>query len=265
MIFNNVLNKLSDSYHTIMTLKENNISLKDISEVIKGKSTLLHGRVEMFDNETGELIFRKNNLVLLRGRTFALEKMFDTPNTLDMGYNVTDLASKKICLFKIGNGGADPANPFTLLAGVVNPNNTSLVNEIPFVISNEGEEKPEKYFDLKAMNDGTSNNAYFAKTFDSYEYFMNTNTEDEVGVKLTISLEPEDFATTPIKDENGYTTYTRSTFINEIGLCIGNVVTDSDGKMTDVQNVELISHLTFSSEPYTSPLKSSTVYYYLYA
>lgn len=257
--------KAKDIIHSIIEIRESGIKMKDLIEVVKGKSTLLHGRVELYDDETGELIFRKNNLVLLRGRTFALEKMFDMPNTLDMGYNTANMETKKICLFKIGNGGADPANPFTLLAGVVAPNNTSLVNEIAFKIQEEGEPKPDKYFDLKNMNDGTNNMAYYCKTFDEAEYFMNSNTEDEVGVKLTISLEPGDFCTTMSVDENGYKVYKRSTFINEIGLCIGNPVLDQNNKVTDIRNIELITHCTFESEPYMNPLKSSTVYYYLYA
>ena len=259
------LSNVKEAFHTYRTLRDNNVGFKDLCDVVTGKSTLVKGRVEIVDNETGEVVLKKSNLVVLRGRTFALEKMFDVPNTLDLGYNVQNLAEKKICLFKLGNGGADPTNPFTLLAGVVTPNSRALANEIPFIISDPLNDKPEKYFDLKPLDDGTGNSAYYAKTFEEMEYYVNSDTLDEVGVKLTLAIEPKDFCTTASQDENGYVVYKRSTYINELGLCIGNPTYDDTGKMTGVNNIELVTHLTFSSEPYFTEMKSSTIYYYLYA
>lgn len=276
-MLNNIISNIKDIGNTIRTLHDNGLSMKDVSEVLSGKQTIIRGRVKMVDNATGEVIFDRHNLVTLRGRTLALEKLFNKENTLDLNYNTTDLASKKILLFKVGTGGCDPASPFVLLNGIVSANSVKLANEIPFKVNETGTQDSDKYFDIKPTYTETSDDGhgnvvttpsdfcYFAKTFDSIEYFYNENNVDEVGIKLQLSISADDFCTTKTTDENNYVTYKRSTAINELGLCCGNPVYNADGELVDVKNIELVTHLQFSSEPFYNNTKSSTIYYYLYA
>src|SRR5690606_17413301 len=94
----------------------------------------------------------------------------------------------------------------------------------------EGVDKPEGYYDLKDLNDGTGKKGYFAKTIHNIEWGKNipegtySEDADEVFIKLTLKFDEEDFKTVETIDENGRIEYNRSTFINEIGLCIANPV-----------------------------------------
>jgi hypothetical protein len=229
--------------------------------------TYLRGHVTWIDDESGQVILDKDNLIVMRGRTFALEKMFGSANTLDSGYNTTNLDSKKICLFKVGCGGCIEGQPFNVLP-VVPSDSTELGEEIPFRLVMDGQDAPSGYYDVKAVGeDGLK--GYYAKEFDSIEWSKeipegtNTEDDDEVCVKLTLKITEEDFKTVVSTDENGLTEYTRNTFINEIGLCIANPVKNDIANRMD--NIELATRLCFESEPYMNATKSSTIFYYIYA
>ena len=256
-------NDASEAITTVRELKENGITFSDVKKIINGEASLLKGRVVIQDDLTGEIVLDKHNLIVMRGRAFALEKIFDTPNELDMGFNTISLATKKICLFKVGNGGCIPGQPFNLDNTAVTTNDTDLANPIPFRLKIDGMNKPEGYYDLKDLNDGSGYQGYFAKKFDTIEWIKSDTTADEVAVKLTLSLSEDDFKTIVSKDVNGMDVFNRSTFINELGLCIANVVeTDTTNTM---KNIELVTHINFESEAYYNSLKKSTIYYYIYA
>jgi len=224
--------------------------------------THLKGHVIIVDNKDNRVIVDKDNVIVLRGRTFALEKMFNVSNELNLGYNTSNLDSKRICLFKVGDGGCvDESQPFNIVA--VAPDCTKLNHELPFKLAIEGEDKPEGYFEAKELDDESGNIGYFCKTFDNIEWVYNDVTNDEVAVKLTLTIDEDDFKTIYSLDENNEAEYTRDCFINEIGLCIANGDTSdtSDG----MSNIELATRLTFESEPMFNQLKSITIYYYIYA
>lgn len=248
--------------HNIINLKEV-LGIKKDNIKIKNRDIELRGRVVIIDDLSGEVVLDKNNLVLLRGRTFALEKMFGITNELGYGYNTANFIDKKICLFKVGNGGCVEGQPFNIDNTQIYPDARTLTNAIPFRLQIPGENKPEGYYDLQPLNDGTGNEGYFAKTFEKIEWVKSDITADEVGLKLTLKINEDDFKTIKDTDENGIVYYKRATYLNEIGLCIANPVKNDT---TDVmKNIELCTKLAFESEPYYNQLKSSTILYYIYA
>lgn len=251
----------------IIDLHEKCLSFKDVMDINK-KGTLLRGRVVIVDDASGEVVLDKDNLIVMRTRVFALEKMFNKVNTLNAGYNVTNNNTKEICLFKAGKGGTIEGQPFNVIP-VIPTDGRTLGQEIPFRLHIEGQPAPEGYYDLRDLGDGTGIKGYFAKTFESVEWGRNipegTYSEgmDEVFVKLTLKITEDDFKTIEMVDENGDLTYTRSTFLNEIGLCIANPVKNDISDRMD--NIELASRICFESEPYFNNTKSSTIYYYVYS
>lgn len=235
---------------------------------LKKPVTYLRGHVTWIDDESGEVILDKDNLIVMRGRTFALEKMFGEANTLDANYNTTNLDSKKICLFKVGCGGCIEGQPFNVLPSI--PSDCmSLGEEVPFRLVFDGQDKPEGYYDVKYLDEEEGIQAYYAKTFENIEWSREvpdgTNSEDndEVCIKITLKITEDDFKTFKSVDENGLTEYNRHTFINEIGLCIANPVKNDIADRMD--NIELATRLCFESEPYMNNTKSSTILYYIYA
>jgi len=242
-----------------MNLFEKPINFSDNLNNFKPTS-FYRGHVVVVDDVSGEVVLEKDNLVVLRGRTFALEKMFNKENEIE-GYNKAGLASKRICLWKAGCGGCVTGQHFNVLP--VNPDCTSLDGEIPFIAVKSGTPRPEGYYG-EVSRDGYD--YYFAKTFEDMTWHTGTNENghmDEVALKITLKITDSDFKTSMGYDENGNVTFSRDTFINEIALCIANPVkTDTIDRM---DHIELATRLNFESEPYFSNLKSATIYYYIYA
>lgn len=268
------------SENKIINLKENSKAInRDFLDVLNGGHkpvTYLRGHVTIVDDETGETLLDKDNLIVLRGRTFALEKMFGVPNTLEgVDFNTSNLEKKTICLFKAGRGGTIEGQPFNVIPAI-EADCSELGEEIPFRVKlYENEERPEGYYDLRDVTYSTDDGAtvkgnykgYYAKTFDSITWGRNeavyADDQDEVYVKLTLKISEDDFKTVPVTDENGKITLTRHTFLNEIGLCIANhVKSDLQDRM---DNIELATRICFESEAFYNSTKSSTLYYYIYA
>jgi len=161
--------------------------------------TFCKGHVVVVDDVSGEVVLEKDNLVVLRGRTFALEKMFNKENEIS-GFNKTDLASKKICLWKAGRGGCVIGEPFNLLS--IDPDCTALGEEIPFIAVKDGTDRPEGYYGEipTAIKDNYNQGYtyYYAKTFEKLEWVTNTNEYgkmDEIALKITLKITEDDFKT----------------------------------------------------------------------
>lgn len=248
--------------HKILTLEDKTFEKKFYDKLLGGEG--LRGRLMIVDNQTGETTVDKENLVLMRGRTFALEKIFSSISTFNNTYNQTNFANKKICLFKVGTGGCVTGEPFTVKE-TINPLDTDLYEPMPFKILPAGSDPDPMYADLRQYeaNDHNAYNAYYAKKFDNIEWIYNSTSNDEVAIKLTLSITEDDFKTQVKIDENNMTSFIRRTYLNELGLCIANV-NPTTGEITG-GTIELATKICFSSEPYYNPLKSSTLYYYIYA
>lgn len=215
----------------------------------------------VFCDENGNVLLEKDNTIVLRGRTFALEKIFGISSSgLGLNYNTQDLPNKKVCLFRCGTGGCIEGQPFNILPTASNC--AKLSSEIPFrpVIAGES---LTNYTDIRTGSDNIQ--YYWSKKFDSMVMDHNrsegktSTTEDEVYVKLTLKITEDDFATIPTTNINGDIEYKRSTFINELGLYIAN---EDNG---NYRNYELFSRLTFESEPLFNNTKVIIIYYYIYA
>jgi hypothetical protein len=212
----------------------------------------------IFRDEKGNIILEKENLIVLRGRTFALEKLFNDVITVGSGYD-QDL-NRQIVLFKIGSGGADvtndPFNPYT-------PNfaDEDLASEIPFIIVD-----PDKMADpAKAANpsifvtlpSGYENiyydkrtvgtvDSYYAKKFETApEWYFNKLT-NEVYKKVTLAIAVQD---------------ARDEYINELSLLLANY----DNVGNAYNNIELFSRICFDTESLVNHTKQIIIEYYIYA
>lgn len=230
-------------------------------------TTNLRGHV-VFKDENGNIILEKDNLIVLRGRTFVLEQIFkqaitDTQNT---DY-IKDL-NRKVCLFKIGDGGANvqtaPFNPF-----VPEHTDEQLAHALPFVTVD-----PDKNLDpVKQKNpsiltelsdadklvyhnpvkDGTVTH-YMCKSFNgSGAGNPITGTEwgynkinNEVFIKCNLLISVKD---------------ARNQYLNELGLYFAQYVPETK----TYKNIEMFSRITFDTESCTNFSKQIQIEYYIYA
>jgi len=141
---------------------------KFISNNSKAPQTLIHGEAEIYD-QFGNLLQKKSNIILLGGRRFILEKLFNIeidPSrkvTLNQLYNTnttesTDvvpgpLKKKEVALWGVGNGGSG------LTFGDVNvpaEKEFNLYNQIPMryvSIDNDLPDDVKKNYYLRVLYD----------------------------------------------------------------------------------------------------------------
>jgi hypothetical protein len=254
----------------ILKFNENNTftDSNNITRPMPKNSNPFRGHVVLRD-ENGDIILEKDNMIVLRGRTFALEKLFDSTAS-GSGFPTGASAyienlNRKICLFKIGKGGAPISSPFS--PDAVSYEDTDLVEPIPFVIHDPtGTEldpdnnsiiedlptrianKPHKY--QLGVNSTiistTGSKDYYAKTFDADPEWYYNLTDNEVYKKITCSIGLID---------------ARNEIVNELGLFFGSY----DNVTGIISNVEMFSRITFDTESLSNPTKQIIVEYYVYA
>lgn len=236
--------------------------LKSFKDFFKLKDTPamaadLKGHVVVKDLD-GNIILEKDNLIVLRGRTYVLELLFGQDAPADSGYIVN--RNRTVCMFKIGQGGADinsaPFNPF-----VPKFSDEDLYQSVPFVIedpdkendpnkqsnpsivSELSEEDKEKYFLPISRPDGST--AYYGKVFEPDGSNLTVNkATGEVYQRLTMRIEP---------------TEARGFMVNELGLIM------AEKKNGDYIDAELFSRVTFDTESLTSLSKGVIIDYYVHA
>jgi hypothetical protein len=230
---------------------------------VRGKGPGLVGDVTMIDKLTGRVCFRKRtNLIVLRGRTFALEKLFD--DTIDTnganGYVQADL-DRKIIAFGVGKGGAPEADPFSPYAVV--PTGQALAQQIPFRSHDTAEEtsgNPLLYIpesEIGNYGDGRlisgTEFEYYLKHFESRDpVWVFDETANTVYKQITLSVTHDDCRTAT------------TNMINELALFIGSIgAEDANGGVTFV-NAEMFSRITFPTE-YISGNKALEIVYNVYA
>lgn len=248
---------------------------------------LYRGHVKIY-TDTGECILEKDNMIVRRGRTFALEKIFDLPSgsAINAAYNTDSLEDKKVCLFTCGSGGAKAGLPFSVNADI-DSDAMSLNIPIPFKLYEEGRqedgyymireypegEKIPYYVDETVTDPQTGQDtvqqvtkyknpkAYYAKEFKVLQYGKGdveaNGVGDEVYIQLELEINADDFQTI-VTTEHGRRVITRAESISEIGLLI------ADKNMSD-NSIELFSKINFPSEPMMNPTKTLTIHYYIYA
>lgn len=275
-----------------LSFNENSLCINDkktFSSSNKSPETLIHGEVEIRD-AFGNLLQRKSNIILLGGRRFVLEKIFNieapynkkvTLNNL-LGINDVDQPSsilaprqsKCVCLFGVGRGGSE------ISFGAINTpaeKEFNLYDIIPmrYVSVNEdlSQEEQSKYFMKKISNDGNYN-AYYLKKFESNpelvikidgeEYFPNLDTDNvpvsvgrlidrtdvEMYIQLHLKVSAEDVREFFIATSN-----IDEARINELSVYLGYPTDD------EYAGVEAFSKITFNNEPLDDETKELDIIY----
>lgn len=223
-------------------------------------NTCLKGHTIYRDPLTGEIVHEKHNLIVLRSRSYILELLFGMATPSDTGY--VENKSRTVCLFKIGEGGADiHTSPFEAIAPKYNAQD--LNKPLPFIIEDPNknldpkkranpsfvetltDEQRQKYYLPKEYPDGSVR--YFAKTFepDSQRLKVNKST-GEVYMHLTLRIEPDE---------------ARGFIYNELGL----VLAQYDEETNTYKDPELFSMLTLDSDALKSLNRGVIIEYLIYA
>ena len=218
----------------------------------------LKGKV-VFKTPQGKILLIKNNLIVLRGRTLALEKLFDLDldGTFPSDYIIN--RSRKICLFKVGTGGTLPDDPFNPI--VVQYGERDLANPVPFriLVPDLGDafvqDEAERYFGENTVTGGPDGDVleYYFKRINisnefkpEWEFDLNTNT---VAVKMALKLDSLD-----VKDQ----------LINELGLFAASVGVEAGTGNAVFSDPEMVSRITFDTEAMRGQ-KEILIDYYIFS
>jgi len=248
----------------VLTFKDefNNIN-EEISRTVStdtNNTTNLKGVVKFINPDTGETIFEKENLIVLRGRTFALEKLFGVPIT---GSPYIQNLNRSVALFKIGKGGTPEGDPFNPI--VPEYFHTSLSDEVPFITVDPNKltsgdiekasnpsivtelsiDQQHKYYMPVVDTLDPEVTHYYGKNFEDAEWVFD-EVNNEVYRELSLFISAID---------------ARGKYINELGLFIA----EYDEVNNEYLNLELFSKLTFDTEPLSNNTKSILIQYRIYA
>ena len=215
------------------------------------------GGVAIFKDPAGNVLLRKKNLVVARGRIYSLENLFklNLDPTVEDTKNFKQDRSRSVCMFSIGTGGTlkdDPWNPL-----IVNPWETGVLQPIPFrsYTPSLGESLPVEleniYYGEETNPNGPDNaeaNQYFLKRMNINTAFAPTWHVDKAtnvcAVKNILNIDKED---------------ARGAKINEIGFYLAS----PKANVNDFEGYELFSRITFETEALHDN-KSLTVEYYTF-
>jgi len=200
----------------------------------------------------GNVLLRKKNLVVLRGRTFSLEKLFNLTIPNEVSGSYISNTNRSVCLFRAGTNGTLVGQPFQPTA--VNYDEEGLSVEVPFRSLAVGEEfsidpidESVYYTDERIVGVGEDEvRHYYSKrlNIDSafkpvWEFNKDTNT---AYIKTTLKIGASDF---------------RGEKINELGLFFAD---QSGDTFTDM---EMFSRITFDTESFPAD-KELTIEYYIF-
>lgn len=213
----------------------------DLQDMIgQGASDDKYNYIIVRDAETGTILQTRKNLVVRNGREFNLRKLFGIPYGSE---SITQLNTRTINLFGIGEGGTPSGEPFSPIAPT--PADAGLTKEVPFrsvtkgVALTGGDEL--KYHDKRVV---VANDAYYKKLFTAKELVMD-NANNDYYVKMTLDITDKD---------------ARGTYISELALFTSMV----NGT---VHTTPLIAtRVTFQTEPLSVDTKKGlSIDYYVYA
>ena len=254
---------INEALNVAEDLKKKNIPTKS-------PITSYHTEVTMWDN-TGRICFRqKPNLVVLRGRTFVLEKIFN----LGIGTNgvtggskpyisTTNFASRRIAGFVVGNGGASAGDKFVPDAPLAT--DLALTSQLLFRIHDPSTPGGGPFAFISSPNDrekyaagvsfkGSETNGLYIKGFDTTSW-VHEESQNEVYLSLNLSITEHDTRESESQDPPPE--------INELGLIFANRG-DVTGEFFTVTEDELFSRITFPTERMYAA-KSLALEYRIYA
>lgn len=232
-------------------------TMKDKYNVSQNSGSFMKGKV-IFRDEEGNILLEKDNLIVLRGRTFALEKLFNKTIDVNLAPNYTRNLNRSICLFKIGTGGTpidQPFNPF-----VPAPTDMNLAAEVPFItIDNDGvddidtsvyrtlgEGDDMRYYDGRVDSGDSSIKRYYAKAFDIVPEWNYNTSPDEVFMKVTLRIAAKD---------------ARGKYINELSLLLASY----NAGTNTYTDIEPFSRICFDTESLKNRTKTILIDYMIYA
>jgi len=272
---------LTDSYN-----------IEDSAKVMK-PGYYLRGEV-FFTNELGELLFKKDNLILIGGKKFLLEKLFNiTPNSnqqmtlnklFDVNTNEPTLVGvgprreSSVCLFGVGDGGSGMT-----FGDVYTPHGKeyNLYNMLPmrYVSKTSDLDSVDKFkYYMKVTND--THYAYYLKRFETdpklvlkvgqMDYVPSINDNNPIStvnevleredvesyVELRLKISASDIREFFIENDN----LDRARF-NELALYTGYQPEHNSNIWTDYLNVQCFSKLTFNNDPLDSVEKEVNILY----
>lgn len=245
-------------------------------------------------NEYGEVLFKKSNIILVGGRRFTLQKLFNLPEdsnriTLNSLFHVneseppyTEIGPRKeksVCLFGVGKGGSN-----LTFGSVTNPSGReyNLYDMVPFRYVSVSDDltlvEKEKYY-LRVIEGNYI--GYYLKKFEveptlnmkvgTENYIVNLDDNSrlnefgqyierpdvETYVELILKINSNDIREYFITTED--ISHAR---INELSLYFGYKPTSQ--VWTDYLALECFSKLTFDNEPLTNQTKILNIIYRIY-
>lgn len=268
------------------------------------KDAKLKGRVEIFNNDTGEKILDISNLILASTRVAMLYNLFRDPKILSQaqakgilkegGAISGENAIPTICGFMFGCNGANVSNPSILRVPAPNDNyekvsDVTLANTTNFVpvpmlsIEKDGTSSKvinsagsfTKISDFINIGSDSIQENTISDSNSIIKYFSPTDLEDGVNyyckaITTTNSSLRIDEKSSEIEyiikfNIEPYDLIGKS--FNEIGLVIANCIVSNDGFITaiDTNTVKLASRLTFDEISLSRQLLTSfNVRYHIY-
>lgn len=234
-----------------------NFSFNDNQKSFKGRVKVFEGKDD-FEN----LIIEKDNLIVLRGRAFALEQMFkERISASDFIYNPNRIP----CLFKIGSGGANIGtngiNGTPFVPYIPEFDNTDLGNPVPFITINPNKNSNEtlknnpsvytsmpsglshRYYLGKTMAGGITE--YYGKIFEAGSSYLFDQSKNTVCRKIDLKID---------------TNEARGQLINEFGLVLAEL--DTTNKIAI--DAELMTRVTIPTRALNN-LDYLRIEYYIYA
>jgi hypothetical protein len=270
---------------------------KKIAPSKRGKSGSFYETEVIFKNKLGEELFRKSNIILVGGRRFTLEKLFNiTPSqgrgiTLNNLFHVNEAEpeltgvgprrEKVVCLFGAGRGGSN-----LTFGSVKNPNarEYNLYDMVPmrYVDANDDlvADERSKYYLRVEQGDKV---AYYLKKFeieprivmkvgdqDFVPDLSDNSPVDATGdiierqdvdcyVELQLKISADD-----IREYYRSTEGLEQARINELSLYVGYQPDHATGVWVDYLAVEAFSKLTFNNEPLDDETKELNIIYRIY-
>lgn len=269
---------------------------KFIKSVSKKPQYKLHGEVSIY-NQLGECILEKNNIILIGGRRFTLEKLFNIQTTADrkktlnsiFNVNITEptnpnglrpLEGKCVSLFGCGRGGSsltfnDVNKPATKefnlydmipIRYVAKDNDLDAETKAKYYLRVEEDEHIAYYLkkfetDPKlVMKIGESD--YYPSDSDNLPTDWNEMIEREdvdVYVELQMKITADDYREY-YKETEGL----EMARINELGLFLGYRPNTTAGVYQDYLAIEDFSKLTFNNEPLDDETKELYIVYRIF-
>ena len=228
------------------------------------------GIVTMRDSD-GRVVFeRRHNLIVLRGRTFALELLFGSAigtNGVTGGVlpYISDLA-RTVLAFGVGRGGAPSSDPFSPYAPPpTGANGVALASPVPFRLhdtATAGDGDPTTFIPTaeignygggQAVAGQPTQTMYFMKSFDSAPAWFFDEVNNTVYQQLALTVTQDDCRTTS------------SNQLSELCLYFArrNPALDPNGAVSFV-NAEMLSRITYPTE-FLAASKSLQITYKIYA